>query len=76
MTNEEPYQTMTFDEDGSTCVRYEPGDKWTVITSGQGHTKAHEFANEQNKFWKSWMKAAINRGHADDDDTFSRRVKR
>lgn len=67
--------------DGSVCVRHEPGDPWKVIEGGEGGgaSLAHKFANQQNRFWKPWVKESIIRHgnrHDEDDDTFSRRIKR
>ena len=64
--------------DGSECIRVEPGDPWTVI-KGDGTSKAHKLANQQNKFWRPWHKESIARHddvHDDEDDTFSRRIKK
>lgn len=63
--------------DGSVCVRKEPGDRWEVITGKDG-SKAHSFVNQQNKFWKPWIKDSVRRheNHDDEDDTFSRRIKK
>jgi len=72
------YHQYSEQADGSVCVRVEPGDPWTVI-AGEGDSQAYAFANQQNKFWKPWMKESI-RCHAgchdDEDDTFSRRVRK
>ena len=72
------YHQIYSPDDGSACVRLEAGDPWKLIR-GDGNSKAAVFANQQNKFWKPWMKETIqDRGkyHDDEDDTFSRRIRK
>ena len=61
--------------DGSIAVRKEPGDPWTVI-KGEGGSKAQTFANQQNKFWKPWMKDSIKHADDDENDTFSKIIRK
>lgn len=65
-------------KDNSVCVRLKAGDPWTLL-EGKGDSQAMKFANQQNKFWRPWIKdALLRRGdfHDDENDTFSRRVKK
>lgn len=61
-------------QDGSECVRAEPGDPWTLL-SGDGGSDACKLANQQNKFYRPWMKESIRR-HEVGDDVFSKRNKK
>ena len=72
------YHQWSEQSDGSICARKEPGDLWKLLY-GDGNSKAAKFANQQNKFWKPWMKDALRRAgerHDDEDSTFSRRIKK
>ena len=44
--------------DGSTCVRVNPGDPW-IMTNGGDDSDAHEFLHIQNRFWKPWVGKSV-----------------
>jgi len=55
----EYHQRFEF-SDGSIAVRMEAGDRWTVL-KGNSKSKAQEHAKVQNRFWKPWVKDALQR---------------
>ena len=44
--------------DGSECIRNVAGDPWTML-KGDRNSDAYKFMKVQNRFWKSWVRKAI-----------------
>lgn len=70
--------------DGSVCVRHEEAGLWEVLTNGDQHAGT-KFVNTQNKFWRPWMREALERerhgispenAEADELMAFSKLIKK